>query len=122
MKDGTEHAFKTKWQNMYITAEIIPRVRKMCPDKKILLVWDQAGWHKGCEAQKAIKEDSNIEIIYFPAATPDENPQEHVWKSGRSQTTHNKFIKDIDTATDEFVAYLNITKFPYSFLGFSIKT
>lgn len=122
VKDGTEHAFKTKWQNMYITAEILLQIRKIYPDKKILLLWDQAGWHKGCEAQRAIKHDGNIETIYFPTDAPDENPQEHVWKSGRSQITHNKFIKDIDAATDEFVAYLNVMKFPYSLLGLSIKT
>jgi len=119
VKEGRQHAFKTRWQNMYITATIIPEIRKLYPNKKILLVWDQAGWHKGCEAQKAIKEDGNIETIYFPTAAPDENPQEHVWKSGRSQITHNRFIQNIDTATDEFVSYLNTTKFPYSLLEFS---
>lgn len=122
VQTGDEHAFKTKWQNMYITATIIPEVRKLYPNKKILLVWDQAGWHKGSEAQKAIKDDGNIDTLYFPTAAPDENPQEHVWKSGRSQVTHNRFIQNIDTATDAFVTYLNTTKFPYSFIGLSIKT
>lgn len=119
VKTGTEHAFKTKWQNMYITAAIIPEIRKLYPDKKILLIWDQAGWHKGIEAQRAIKRDGNIDQTYFPTAAPEENPQEHVWKSGRSQVTHNTFIRDIDAATDAFVTYLNTTRFPYSLLGFS---
>lgn len=119
IKEGKEHAFKTKWQNMYITAEIIPEIRKRYPDKKLLFVWDQAGWHKGKEAQRAIKEDGNIETIYFPTAAPDENPQEHVWKSGRSHVAHNEFIQNIDEATDKFVAFLNNTRFPYSLLGFS---
>jgi len=119
IKTGTEHAFKTKWQNMYITAEIIPKLRKWYPDKKLLIIWDQAGWHKGREAQNAITTDGNIETLYFPTAAPEENPQEHVWKSGRSQCTHNAFIKNIDTITDDFVRYLNTTNFPYSLLGFS---
>jgi transposase len=122
VKTGTEHAFKTRWQNMYITAKIIPKVRKLYPGKKILIVWDQAGWHKGREAQNAITADGNIETLYFPTAAPDENPQEHVWKSGRSNITHNAFIRNIDATTDELVRYLNTTKFPYSFLGVSIKT
>ena len=119
VKEGKEHAFKTTWQNMYITADIIPQIRKRYPDKKLLFVWDQAGWHKGKEAQRAIKEDGAIETIYFPAAAPEENPQEHVWKSGRSHAVHNEFIQDIDEATDKFVAFLNTTRFPYSLLGFS---
>lgn len=119
VKTGREHAFKTKWQNMYITAEIIPEIRKLYPDKTILLLWDQAGWHKGKEAQNAIREDGMIETIYFPTAAPEENPQEHVWKNGRSQVIHNKFIENIDVATDEFVSYLNTTTFSYALLGLS---
>jgi transposase len=122
VKEGREHAFKTHWQNMYITAEIIPEVRKLYPDKHILILWDQAGWHKGSEAQKAIKQDGNIETIYFPTAAPEENPQEHVWKSGRSRITHNAFIQNIDATADEFVQYLNTSRFPYSLLESSIKT
>lgn len=122
VKTGTEHAFKTKWQNMYITAEILPKLREHYPSKKILLLWDQAGWHKGIEAQKVIKLDGNIETIYFPTAAPDENPQEHVWKNGRSRCTHNEFIRNINTATDEFIHYLNTTKFPYSLVGFSARS
>lgn len=119
VKTGTEHALKTDWQNMYITAEIIPKVRAFYPKQKILLLWDQAGWHRGIEAQKAIQSDGNIETIYFPTAAPEENPQEHVWKNGRSAITHNAFMEKIDTVSDSFVAYLNTTKFPYSLLGFS---
>lgn len=119
VKTGREHAFKTKWQNMYITANIIPKLRKQYPHKKILLLWDQAGWHKGSEARRAIKKDGLIDTIYFPTAAPEENPQEHVWKNGRSHCTHNKFIENIDAAADEFVHYLNTTNFPYSLLGLS---
>lgn len=119
IRTGQEHAFKTEKQNMYVTKEILEKVRLQYPNKKIALFWDNAGWHKGSIVQEFIKEDANIEIIHFPTYAPEENPQEHVWKSGRSQCTHNKFIEDIDTATDEFVTYLNNTKFPYALLGFS---
>ena len=122
IKTGQEHAFKTKWQNMYITAEILKELRNRYPRQKMLLVWDKAGWHKGSVAQQFIKEDGNTETLYFPTAAPEENPQEHVWKSGRSQATHNHFIENIDRATDTFVKYLNTTRFTYSLLGFSCKT
>lgn len=122
IKTGKEHAFKTKWQNMYLTAEVLKQLRTIYPTQKLLLFWDQAPWHKGSKAQQFIKEDGNIETDYFPRAAPDENPQEHVWKKGRSQITHNRFIENIDEATDEFVNYLNTTIFPYSFLGFSARS
>lgn len=118
IKTGREHAFKTKWQNMYITADILKELRKMYPTQKLFLLWDKAGWHRGSVAQEFIKEDGNIKILYFPTAAPEENPQEHVWKSGRSHITHNVFIKDIDRTTDDFISYLNNTTFPYALAGF----
>lgn len=117
MKTGEEHAFKTEFQNMYITAEILENVRIIYPKQKIVLFWDNAGWHKGSIAQEWIKKDGNIEVIHFPRYAPEENPQEHVWKSGREQVTHNRYIEDIDEATDELVKYFNGTRFRYSLLG-----
>ena len=117
IRDGKEHAFKTEWQNMYITAEILEKLRKIYPNQKMLLIWDKAPWHKGCKAQEFIKEDGRIKTIEFPRAAPEENPQEHVWKNSRSAISHNKYIVDIDETTDKFVDYLNNTKFKYSFLG-----
>ena len=116
VRSGKERAFKTKWQNMYITYDVLGQLRKIYPTQKLFIVWDKAPWHKGSKAQQFIKEDGNIETLDFPRAAPDENPQEHVWKNGRSKITHNRFIDDIDQATDEFVNYLNSATFNYSFL------
>lgn len=121
IKTGQEHAFKTKWQNMYITRDILEELRTIYPTQKLFLLWDKAGWHKGSVAQEFIKQDGNIKTMYFPAAAPEENPQEHVWKNGRSKATHNAFIKNIDSTTDEFVKYLNTTTFPYTLLGFNCQ-
>lgn len=46
MKTGDEHAFKTEKQNMYVTKEILEKVRIAYPKQKIALLWDNAGWHK----------------------------------------------------------------------------
>ena len=119
IKTGQEHAFKTEWQNMYETVKILKKVRKVYPKKKILLLWDGAGWHRGSKTQEFIKKDQKIKTSYFPKYTPEENPQEHVWKNGRDQVSHNRYIENIDTTTDEFIKYLNKTNFPYSLLGFS---
>ena len=117
IKTKQEHAFKTKWQNMYITCDVLKKLRKIYPTEKILLIWDQGPWHRGSQAQEFIKTDNNIQTIYFPRGAPEENPQEHIWKNGRGQVSHNRFIQKIDQTANEFVDYLNTTKFPYSFLG-----
>lgn len=118
IKTGQEHAFKTEKQNMYITANILKKVRAIYPTKKLFIIWDGAGWHRGSVTQEYIKKDKNIETLHFPGYAPELNPQEHVWKSGRSHVSHNKFIHNIDTATNEFIAFLNTNKFQYSLLGF----
>ena len=117
IKNGQEHAFKTDFQTMHVSADILKKVRALYPRNKIALFWDNAGWHKGSVAQEYVRHDGNMEIIWFPRYAPDENPQEKVWKAGRSAVTHNRYIEDIDGATDELIKYFNTTTFPYSFLG-----
>ena len=119
LKTGVEHAFKTEQQNMYVTRDILKQVRTIYPKQKIALLWDNAGWHKGSVVQEHITADKNINVIHFPRYAPEENPQERVWKSGRSACTHNRFIQDIDGATDGLIGYFNRTRFHYSLLGFS---
>lgn len=118
IKTGQQQAFKTLWQNMYITRDQLVKIREIYPTQKILLLWDGPGSHRGKEVTKYLEIDGKIETIYFPPYSPQENPQEHVWKEGRKEISHNKFIEDIDTATDEFVTFLNNRKFPYKLLKF----
>lgn len=120
LKTGTEHAWKTEYQNMFVTVEILQKVRAKYPNQRILLLWDSAGWHKGSVVQEYLKQDGNFEAFHFPRYAPEENPQEHVWKSGRGAVTHNRYIEDIDSATDELVTYFNQTKFNYTVAGMSL--
>lgn len=122
IRTGKEHTFKTEWQNMHITVDVLKGLREIYPIQKLLIIWDGAGWRRGSKVQEFILEDKNIETFYFPRYSPEENPQEHVWKSGRSNVTHNKFIQNIDAGADEFVTYLKKETFSFSLLGFGCKT
>jgi transposase len=117
LRTGEEHAWKTGYQTMYVTKDILKNIRALYPKKKIALFWDNAGWHKGSVVKDFLREDGNIEIVWFPRYAPDENPQEKVWKAGRAAVTHNEYISDIDKAADDLVRFFNTTKFEYSFLG-----
>jgi transposase len=116
VKTGQEHGFIRDWQNMHITVDVLKEVRDLYPSQKIMLLWDGAGWHRGSVVQDFIKEDARIEVVYFPPYSPEENPQEHVWKAGRTAVTHNKFILDIDQAAQNFIQYLNDSSFPYKLI------
>lgn len=122
IKSGEEHSFIKEWQNMHITVEVLKEIRAVYPHQRLLLFWDGAGWHRGSRVQDFIKEDSRIEVVYFPPYSPEENPQEHVWKAGRSAVTHNTFIPDIEKTAQQFVHFLNTTTFTYSLLGLTARS
>ena len=116
IKSGIEHGFKTLFINSEESCKVLDTLGKIYSGKKVLLIWDNASWHKSAEVRAFLANTKhNFHLISFPPYAPDENPQEHVWKAARSQITHNKFIENIDTASDEFIRYLNTTKFNYSF-------
>jgi len=120
VRTGQVHAFKTEFQTMHVTRDILKKIRSIYPSGKIVLFWDHAGWHKGSVVQDFIHKDEKIEVVHFPTYAPDENPQEHIWKAGRSQVTHNRFIENIDTATDELVSFFNQTTFHYTLADISL--
>ena len=117
LKDGTEHAFVTDYQNMYITAEVLTKLRAAYPGKELLILWDNCGWHRGSKAMEWIKQDRHTNVIWFPPYTPELNPQEHVWKAGRTAVTHNRHITDIEATIREFVGYITSRTFPYVLCG-----
>lgn len=123
VKNGVEHAFKTEWQNSITTCEILEKVCQLYPKQLIVIIWDNAAWHRSKEVREYLnKTRHRIRLISFPRYAPELNPQEHVWKAARSAISHNKFLENIDKATDEFVAYLNNQLFKYGLLSISPRT
>lgn len=121
LKTGKQHTCITEYQNMYITREQLSKLREIYPHQHLVIFWDNAGWHKGSQVQEWITQDANTEIISFPPYSPDLNPQEHVWKAGRTAVTHNRQITDIQETAQAFKAYLECHTFVYELLGFRGK-
>ena len=86
------------------------------PNQKILVLWDRAPWHHGPAMCDFLVAHPNLEIFYFPPASPDLNPQEHVWKEARAHVTHNHTINNLDILADLFEAHLTENSFPCSLL------
>lgn len=116
VKSGREHAFKTMRANSKSSCDFLESLGNLYKGYKIVLVWDNASWHKSAEIKHFLtKTKHNFHLINFPPYAPELNPQEHVWKAGRAQVTHNNFIADIDTAANQFVQFLNKELFDYKF-------
>lgn len=117
VKTGREYSFKTSHTNSFTTCKILGKLSKIFAGKKITIVWDNASWHKSDMIKKYLtKHPDKFHLFTLPPYSPEKNPQEHVWKAGRENVTHNKFIENIDAATNEFIKYLNSKIFAYEFL------
>ena len=103
---------------MGITAEVLTKLRQVYPTEKLLIIWDNCGWHRGSKVTEWIEGDGNTETMHFLPYTPELNPQEHVWKAGRKAVTHNKFLGDkLDEAAGRFQDYITGRTFSYDLLG-----
>lgn len=117
VSSGKEHAFKTTAANSDETCKILNLIGNEYKNYKIVIIWDNAIWHKSLKIKSFLSETKHkLHLITLPPYAPDLNPQENVWKAGRSNVSHNQFIDNIDTATDEFVGYLGNQIFDYKFL------
>jgi transposase len=66
-------------------------------DKQILLILDQAPWHKA----KELIVPKGIRIVYLPAYSPELQPAEHLWALS-DQVLFNKNFKDFNELEEVF--------------------
>ena len=103
-----------------MNAEVSAQYLELCleanPDVPILLFWDRAPWHRGKSIDQVLAENPRLEIIFFPPASPDLNPQEHVWKAVRREVSHNHLETRLPELADRFLNKLNSSTFISSFL------
>ncbi len=81
------HLYELPWQNQEEILKAIPAFLSEYPDKKICIVWDNAGFHKGKEIRKALQAGGLLErvhLVAMPPYAPDHNPIEHVWNTAKS--------------------------------------
>ena len=77
----------TEMMNLYLS-----ELSAVFPEKKILLIWDQAGWHKS----KSLKLPENITLKSLPAYSPELNPVEKLWQWLKKHVCRNRLFKDLD--------------------------
>lgn len=81
----------------------------------ILLLIDRAPWHFA-EVTALIDQTDRLQVLYFPPACPDLNPQEHVWAQARDAISHNHTYRQFQSLIDDFETYLNETVFSTNFM------
>jgi len=113
---GCEIVTESPDMNGAATVEHLTYVLAAYPGRSILLFLDRASWHKGPLVREFLAANPRLEIMYFPVAAPDLNPQEHVWKATRRAISHNHGRRRLPELADKFAVHLKAHTFRSSFL------
>jgi transposase len=114
LRDGREMACSAPETSAEMTANFLMLLLMLYP-QPILLLLDRAPWHYG-EVTDLIEQTDRLQVLYFPVACPDLNPQEHVWERARDAISHNHTYRQFQPLIDEFETYLNDTVFTTNFM------
>lgn len=108
---GEEIVTRTTVMKAETTVLHIQQVLAANPDKPVLMLIDKARWHFGPAIDALLTANPRLELMYFPTAAPDLNPQEHVWKAARDNVSHNHLTANLSQLATDFETYLKSTKF-----------
>lgn len=117
------HLFPLVWQNQKTIAEALTEIKKFYPDKNIVILWDNAKWHKGKELRKQLRKGEslqNIHLINYPPYAPDMNPQEHVWKYGKEMISNQTF-STFNELKEKFESEIKSKMFDYKTREFVLR-
>ncbi len=114
LRNGHEMALPMPEQTSEATVIFVNHLLACYPNQPILLIWDRASWHKGDAMRRLLKEHPRLEVVHFPPACPDLNPQEQVWSRARAAVSHNHVYSDFARLKTVFLEYLSNTLFPFA--------
>jgi transposase len=79
-------------------------------DKQLLLVMDQAGWHRS----KDLHKHDNIKLLFLPPYSPELNPVERLWAWLRKHACRNRLFMSEKEVMDALCDSLDcLTKIDY---------
>ena len=75
----------------------IGRVYPRAQYPRVVLMIDNAPWHRGQPIEEALRDNPHLEFYRLPSYSPQLNPIERFWKKLRRRATHNRLF---DTLAD----------------------
>jgi len=89
---GDSFSLFLPWVNTEMMNLYLSEMSAAFPDKKIMLIWDQAGWHKS----KSLKVPENISLKSLPPYSPELNPVEKLWQWLKKHVCRNRLFEVMD--------------------------
>jgi transposase len=99
---GDSFSLFLPWVNTEMMNLYFQHMKAEYPDQQILLIMDQAGWHRSSELQ--IPE--GIEVIYLPPYSPELNPVERYWKALKQAVVHNRLYEELEDMMSALAALI----------------
>lgn len=103
------------------TVAYIQWCQRLYPDKKLLVLWDGASYHRGAEFQEFLEHENaglpeadwKVTCLLFAPNAPEQNPTEDVWLKGkthlRKQFAVNKTFAQVKRCFSTFLNALSFT-------------
>lgn len=95
-RDGASFFITAPTCNSDWTSLFLAELSKAYPDDLLILVMDNAIWHKS----KSLEIPHNIQCLFIPPYTPEMNPIEQLWKVLRKDFV-NKLFPSLNAVMDQ---------------------
>jgi transposase len=103
-------SFVIDWQDSEATIQWLELVYTEHPQGKILLWLDQAPHHTSQEVEEWLDAHLRLQVIHFPAYTPEENPKEATWKALKEEVSHHCWHETLAELSQAINTYYQTTK------------
>jgi transposase len=105
-KTGDSFSLILPFVNTEIMSLYLEEFSKEYINKNIIIIMDQAGWHRS----KELIIPENIKILLLPPYSPELNPVERFWKWIRFGITHNRVFDTLDNMIEAIeLGFKNLT-------------
>ena len=81
---------------------------------RVVLLIDNAPWHRGAPIDAALAENLHLEFKRLPSYSPQLNPIERFWKKLRRRATHNRLFEalaDLKTSLRASLCYFQTMRY-----------
>ena len=97
--EGRKRVGKTRRMTLAFAAHLrdVAEAYPAAAHGRVVLVIDNAPWHRGQPVKDALAEHPHLELYRLPAYSPQLNVIERLWKVLRRRSTHNRLF---DTLAD----------------------
>ena len=113
LHSGQQVALNLPTMDSQATIHFLNHLLTVFPVQPLLLFVDRAPWHRGEAIRTFLAKNPRLQLIYFPPACPQLNPQEHVWKATRQEIGHNHSRLTLGALRKDCAHFLDWTLFHF---------